>query len=94
MVRNSLLVKKITRNVVLIVIGIALFTVLNTTNISLNKMLTINDETDSAQDIEIIGAGYTDVMIQRWGYIIFAIVMIIAIIRRLKHSKKVTFQRY
>ena len=93
MVRNSLLVKKITRNVVLIVIGIALFTILNTTNISLNKMLTINDEMDSAQDIEIIGAGYTDVMIQRWGYIIFAIVMIIAIIRAVKAFKKSDFPK-
>ena len=93
MVRNSLLVKKITRNVVLIVIGIALFTILNTTNISLNKMLTINDETDSSQDIEIIGAGYTDVMIQRWGYILFAVVMIIATIRAVKAFKKSDFPK-
>ena len=93
MVRNSLLVKKIIRNVVLVVIGIALFTVLNTTNISLNKMLTINDETDSSQDIEIIGAGYTDVMIQRWGYILFAVVMIIATIRAVKAFKKSDFPK-
>lgn len=87
MLRNSLLIKKATRNVVLVVIGIALFTALNTTNISLNKMLTIKNDTDSTQNIEIIGAGYTDVIIQRWAYLVFAIVIVIATIRAVKAFK-------
>lgn len=93
MVRNSLLVKKIMRNVLWIVIGIALFTSLNTTNINFNKMMTIKDETDSAQNLEIIGAGYTDVIIQRWGYIIFAVIMIIATIKAEKAFKKSDFPK-
>ena len=88
MLRNSLLVKKTVRNVTLIMIGIALFTVLNTTNISLNKMLTIKNDADTAQSIEIIGAGYTDVTIQRWGYLIFAVVIVIATIRAVKAFKE------
>ena len=70
MVRDSLLIKKILRNATIVVIAIALMNALNVTNISLNKMLTIKNDADSAENIEIIGASYTDVMIQRWGYLI------------------------
>lgn len=93
MVRSSLLVKKIMRNVILIVIGISLFTALNTTNISFGKMLTIKNETDSTQNIEVIGAGYTDVMVQRWGYLIFAVIIIITSIRAVKAFKKGNFPK-
>ena len=88
MVRESLLIKKILRNVVLVVIAIALMNALNITNISLSKMLTIKNDTDSTQNIEIIGASYTDVMIQRWGYLVFSFVIIIASIRAIKAFNK------
>lgn len=84
MLRKSLLVKKAVRNVVLIAIAISIYTALNITNISLNKMLTIKNDMSPAEDIEIIGAGYTDVIVQRWGYLIFAIVIIVFIIRAVK----------
>ena len=84
MVKESLLVKKLIKNVVLIVIGIGLITALNTTNIVFNKMLTIKNTADSTENIEITGAGYTEVMIQRWGYLIFSVVMVIAVIRAAK----------
>lgn len=87
MLRDSMLVKKAIRNAMLIIIGIALFTILNITDISLNKMLTIKNDTDSTQNIEIIGAGYTDVMIQRWAYLIFAVVIVIAATRAIKAFK-------
>lgn len=87
MLRNSLLIKKLLRNVTLVIICIALYTALNITNITLSKMLTIKNETDQTQNIEIIGAGYTDVTIQRWGYLIFAVVIVIASIRAIKAFK-------
>lgn len=87
MLRNSLLIKKLLRNVTLVIICIALYTALNVTNITLSKMLTIKNETDQTQNIEIIGAGYTDVTIQRWGYLIFAVVIVIASIRAIKAFK-------
>ena len=87
MLRDSLLVKKLLRNIILVIICIALYTALGTTNISLNKMLTIKNETDSSENIEIIGAGYTDSMIQRWGYLIFSAVIIIASLRAIKAFK-------
>lgn len=87
MLRESLLIKKLLRNVALIVTCIALYTTLNVTNISFNKMLTIKNETDSTKNIEVIGASYTDVTIQRWGYLIFAVVIIIASLRAIKAFK-------
>ena len=88
MVRDSLLIKKILRNATMVVIAIALMNTLNVTNISLNKMLTIKNDADSTENIEIIGASYTDVMIQRWGYLIFSFVIVIASIRAIKAFKK------
>jgi len=88
MVRESLLVKKILRNVVIVVILIALINALNITNISLSKMLTIKNDVDSTENIEIIGASYTDVMVQRWGYLIFSFVIIFGAMRAIKAFKK------
>ncbi len=87
MLRESLLIKKLLRNVTLIVTCIALYTALNATNISFNKMLTIKNETDSTKNIEVVGASYTDVTIQRWGYLIFAVIIIIAALRAIKAFK-------
>lgn len=88
MLKQSSLIKKLIRNAVLIVVLFALMTVLNTTEILTSKMLTIKDGSDSTQNIEITGAGYTEVMIQRWGYLIFAFVMIFSAIRASKGFKE------
>lgn len=88
LLKDSLLVKKATRNITFIIIAVALITFLNITNISLSKMLTIKNDVDSAQNIEIIGASYTDVMIQRWGYLIFSFIIVIFAIRAIKAFKK------
>lgn len=88
MLKESLLIKKILRNVTLIVICIALYTALNITNISFNKMLTIKNETDSTKNIEVIGASYTDVMLQRWGYLVFSVVIAISSFSAIKAFKR------
>lgn len=88
MLKDSLLVKKALRNLILIIIGISLLTALNVTNINTNKMLTIKNDTDSTQNIDIIGAGYTDIMIQRWGYLAFSIVILVFAIRAIKAFKQ------
>ena len=88
MLKQSSLIKKLIRNAVLIVVLFALMTVLNTTDVLTSKMLTIKDSSDSTQNIEITGAGYTEVMIQKWGYLIFAFVMIFSAIRASKGFKE------
>ena len=53
---------------------IAILTILNTQNMLFGKLLTIKS------DIEIVGAGITETTIQLWGYIGFAIVIILAML--------------
>ncbi len=88
MLKNSLLVKKILRNAVLVVVAIAVLTTINITDISLTKMLTIKNSTSQAKTIDIIGASYTDIMMERWLHLIFAIVIVIFAIRAINAFKK------
>lgn len=74
--------KKLTRNILFIVIGIALLTILNVQNIMFGKILTVNDE------IDIIGAGMTEATVKVWGYIIFAFIIILFSYRAIKYFKK------
>lgn len=82
MLKESLFMKKLTRNALLIIIGIAILTVINTQNTMFGKILTVKN------DLEIIGAGMTETTIKLWGYVIFAFVIIIFAYRALKYFKK------
>ena len=82
MLRESLFMKKLTRNVFLIMIGIAVITILNTQNMVFGKILTIND------DLDIVGAGMTEATLKLWGYIIFAFIIVIFAYRAIKYFKQ------
>ena len=88
MLGKSMLVKKATRNLIIVIVAIALLTVLNITNITTSKMLTIKSDAEQAENIEIIGAGYTDIMLERWAYLIFAIIIVVFTIRAIKAFKE------
>ena len=82
MLRESLFMKKLTRNVLLIMIGIAVLTILNTQNMVFGKILTIND------DLDIVGAGMTEATLKLWGYFIFAFIIVIFAYRAIKYFKQ------
>ena len=82
MLKESLFMKKLTRNILLVIIGVALLTVLNTQSMMFGKIITINENTD------IIGAGKTEATVKLWGYIVFAFVIIIFAYRALKYFKQ------
>lgn len=81
MLKQSLFMKKLMRNILFVIIGIAVVTILNTQNMLFGKLLTVND------DIDIIGAGLTETTVKLWGYIIFAFVIIVFAYRALKYFK-------
>ncbi len=81
MLKESLLMKKLTRNALWIIIGVAVITILSTQNLMFGKILTIDD------NIEINGAGMTESTIKLWGYILFAFVIVIFAYRALKYFK-------
>ena len=82
MLKEGVFLKKIARNIMLIIIGVAILTVLNTQNILFEKMLTINN------DIEIVGAGSTETNIKLWGYVIFSFIIVIFVYRAIKFFKQ------
>lgn len=82
MLKESLFMKKLTRNILLIIIGVAVLTILNTQSMMFGKIITINENTD------IIGAGMTEATVKLWGYIIFAFVIIIFAYRALRYFKQ------
>ena len=81
MLKDSLFIKKLTRNIICIIIGVALMTVLNAQNTVFGTLITVNDT-------DIIGAGMIESTIQLWGYVIFAFVIIIFSYKALKQFKK------
>ena len=82
MLKQSIFMKKLTRNILLIVLGIAVLTILNIQNMMFGKILTINE------DLELVGAGLTESTIKLWGYAIFAFIIVIFAYRGLKYFKK------
>ena len=82
MLKEGMFFKKLSRNVFLIIIGIAILTILNTQNIVFGKILNVNDE------IELVGAGLTESTIKLWGYVIFAFVIVIFVYRALRYFKQ------
>lgn len=82
MLKQSTFMKKLTRNILFIVIGIAILTILNTQNTMFGKILTVDN------NIDIVGAGMTEATIKIAGYVIFAFVITIFAYRGIKYFKQ------
>ncbi len=82
MLKNSNLIKNLLRNVVILAILAGILTIFNTQNILTEKFLTLND------DINLTGAGFMESTVKLWGYIIFAFVIVGAIITSVIFFKK------
>ena len=90
LLRESMLIKKILRNVIFLVIAVATKTILKTQNIVTGKFLTLSN------GAELTGAGIVESTIQLWGNIGFAIVMVIAVSMSVRYfiknqNKKIMF---
>lgn len=82
LLRESKLIKTLLRNVILLAIGISLSTILSVQDILTGKFLTLNN------GIELTGAGFVEAKIQLFGYIGFAIVIIVAAISAVRQFAK------
>ena len=81
MLKTSLGVKKIIRNIRLLAINISAITILNTQNILFDRLMTIDT------NFEITGVNYSNSTIKLWGYIIFAFIISISIFLATKNFK-------
>ena len=84
LLKNSLLFKKLQRNVILVAIGIAASTLINTQNIVLEPFITLKNEAET----QLIGAGFIEATIKLIGYQIFSVVVIAVAILGVKYFKK------
>ena len=82
LLKNSKLIKDILRNVFVLAISVGILTILSVQDIVLGKFLTLDN------GMELTGAGIVESTIQLWGYIGFAIVIVIAIGLSIKFFKK------
>lgn len=82
LLRESKLIKKVLRNVILLAIVFGIQTILNTQNIVTGTFLTLSNGT------ELTGAGTVESTIQLWGYVGLAIVIVIAVALAIKYFKK------
>lgn len=82
LLKESKLIKNILRNIVALAFAIGIQTIINTQNIVTGTFLTLSNGT------ELTGAGTVESTIQLWGYIGFAIVIVIAVILALKYFIK------
>ena len=80
--KKSLLMNKIYRNIKLISIVIAAYTLVGCLDIVFDVFLT----TDNG--IKLVGAGFIDSTIKLWGYIIFSVLIVIATFRAVNSVKK------
>lgn len=83
--KNSILIKKLLRNIIIIAIGLSLLNLLSAQNIVLERFLEIES---NGTNIELVGAGYTEATIKLWGYAIFSTVIIMAAIFSVKYIKQ------
>ena len=74
LLRNSRLIKKILRNVIILAIVVGIQTILNTQNIVTGTFLTLSN------GMELTGAGSVESTVQLWGYALFAIVIVVSTI--------------
>lgn len=79
MLVQSNLIKKVKRNIILVALGIAAITVINTQNILFGQIVQLDNE------VGVTGAGSTEATIKLWGYLIFAIVILITIYKAVKN---------
>ena len=82
LLRESKLIKNILRNVVILSVVVAIQTILNTQNIVTGKFLTLSNGT------ELTGAGTVESTIQLWGYALFAIVIVVAVVMSVRYFVK------
>ena len=80
--KESNMMKKIIRNIRLIAVGVALFIMLGTQNILFQRYIQLEN------GVDLIGGGFTESTIKVWGYLIFGIVILVAIWKGIKYFKE------
>lgn len=85
--KKSVFLKQLIINLSIIIILVSIFTVFKIQNTLFDRFLSIDNGTT------IYGAGLVDVTVRVWGYIVFALVIIVCLIYVLKYLKKKQYKK-
>ena len=80
--RKNIFFKQLVANIIIITICISVFILVGTVDILGDKFIALNDGT------RLYGAGRIDTTVKLWGYIIFSLIVILAVIMAIKNIKK------
>ncbi len=87
--KNNTFIKQIKTWAIIFGIFISAYILVTAQDILTGNMITIKDDAGT----ELVGAGLTDTVIKLWGYRIFAIVVLISIIRIVKNASIANFKK-
>lgn len=87
--KKNTFIKQIMSIIAILVLLVASYIFITAQNILTQDMLTI----ENSKNIDLVGAGKTDLTVKLWGYRIFAIVLVLAVLRLLKYIKKSNFKQ-
>ncbi|MCF0125311.1 MAG: UPF0182 family protein, partial [Clostridia bacterium] len=82
LLKESLFLKKILKNLKIFVILLAIMTNIRTQNMLYGKLLSVSPK------LEIVGAGFTETKIKLWGYTLFSLIIIVVVFRAIKRFKE------
>ncbi len=85
--KKNTFIKQITINAFLIILAIAMLAIIMVQDIVLGKF------TQTSNGTALYGAGFIDVTVKKWGYVIFAAFIIICAIRALIKSRKGQYKK-
>ena len=85
-VKKSKILTQVFANIKVLAIFLAIFVLLETQNIGIQKFLILNN--DESENYSLFGAGITETTIRLWGYVILSAVIVFSIFKAISQFKK------
>ncbi len=82
--KQSNLVNKIFKYIKIVVVFFAVYIIFKIQDLGIDQSVTLQDD----ESTRIFGAGLTSVTIKLWGYVIFAVLMVISVFKAIKYFNK------
>ena len=85
-VKKSKILSQVLANIKVLAIVFAIFVLLETQNIGVQKFLILNN--DESENYSLFGAGITETTIRLWGYVLLSVIIIFTVFKAISEFKK------
>ena len=85
-VKKSKILSQVLANIKVLAIVFAMFVLLETQNIGVQKFLILNN--DESENYSLFGAGITETTIRLWGYVLLSVIIIFTVFKAISEFKK------